>query len=237
MEITCSQCNAKLNVPDDRIPKDQAVKINCPKCKGKITLDFRKTEEDSALSFDASLTDSGNLDFGSIETRRQGSEQADYSYDDYSGDHTLDLFDDAVKIALVILKKDDKREKVGNALEGIGFKCVYAESTRDALGKLRFHLFDLVFMSENFDNQDIAYSPIMNYMNRLPMFSRRRIFLALMGERFRTMDEMMAFALSANAVINTKDIDRLAAIMNKGLSDNEKAYKVLTDTLVEFGKD
>jgi predicted Zn finger-like uncharacterized protein len=43
MEITCSQCNTKLNVPDDRIPKDQAVKINCPKCKNRITLDMRKT--------------------------------------------------------------------------------------------------------------------------------------------------------------------------------------------------
>jgi len=237
MEITCSQCNAKLNVPDDRIPKGQAVKINCPKCKGKIVLDLRKSEDDSTLSLEGSLTDSGNLDFESFETRRQRSEQADYSYDDFSEDQTLDFFDDAVKIALVILKNDDKRVKVSKTLEGMGFRCVYAENTRDALGKLRFHLFNLIIMSDNFDNQDITYSPIMNYLNRLPMSSRRRIFLALMGDRFRTMDEMMAFALSANTVVNPKDIDKLAAILKKGISDNEKAYKVLMDTLAEFGKD
>jgi len=237
MEITCTQCNAKLNVPDDRIPKDQAVKINCPKCKGRITLDIRKSIEDNTLSMEASLTDSGNLDLSSVNTGRQRAEQTDYSYDDFSGDHTLDLFDDAVKIALVILKNDDKREKVGSSLESIGYRCVYAESTRDALGKLRFHLFNLILMSDTFDNQDIAYSPIMNYLNRLPMSSRRKIFLALMGDRFRTMDEMMAFSLSANAVVNTKDIDRLTAILKKGVSDNEKAYKILMDTLAEFGKD
>lgn len=237
MEIICSQCNAKLNIPDEKIPKDQAVKINCPKCKNRITLDMREASGNNLSFMDASLTDSGDLHIQHTEGRQDKSLPEDYNYDDYSSDHALDLFDEAVKIALVILKGDDKREKVGNALEGLGFRCVYAENTRDALGKLRFHLFNLVFMSDTFDNQDISYSPIMNYLNRLPMSSRRKIFLALMGDRFRTMDEMMAFALSANAVINTKDIDRLTSILKKGLSDNEKFYKVLIDTLTEFGKE
>ncbi len=235
MEITCSQCNAKLNVPDDRIPKDQAVKINCPKCKNQITLDLRKASEEGPF-MDASLTDSGNLEFKSVEQKQEKSLE-DYTYDDYSGDQTLDFFDEGVKIALVILKGDDKRDKVGRALEGLGFRCIYAESTRDALGKLRFHLFNLVFLADNFDSQDILYSPIMNYLNRLPMSSRRKIYVTLLGDRFKTMDEMMAFSLSANAVINTKDIEKLSSIIKKGISDNEKFYKVLKDTLAEFGKD
>jgi len=236
MEITCSQCNTKLNVPDDRIPKDQAIRINCPKCKNKIILDIRKTS-DNRPPAEISLTDSGNLEIKSFEIKQEKSPSEDYSYDDYSGDQTLDFFDEGVKIALVIIRGDDKREKVGKALEGLGFKCIYAQNTRDALGKLRFHLFNLVFLSDNFDAQDIIYSPIMNYLNRLPMSSRRKMFVALMGDRFKTMDEMMAFALSANSVINTKDIDRLNSILKKGLSENEKFYKVLIDTLTDIGKD
>ena len=235
MEITCSQCNTKLNVSDDKIPKDQAVKINCPKCKNRITLDLRKTPEED-LSLDASLTDSGHLELKPVEQKQEKSSE-DYSYEDYSGDQALDFFDEGGKIALVIVKGDDKRQKVGSALEVLGFRCIYADSTRDALGKLRFHLFKLVFIADNFDSQDILYSPIMNYLNRLPMSSRRKIFIALIGDRFKTMDEMMAFALSANAVISTKDIDKLGSILKKGISENEKFYKVLMDTLAEFGKD
>jgi len=41
MEVTCTQCNAKLNVPDEKIPKDQAIRVSCPKCKNKITIDPR----------------------------------------------------------------------------------------------------------------------------------------------------------------------------------------------------
>jgi predicted Zn finger-like uncharacterized protein len=235
MKITCSQCSTKLNVPDDRIPRDQAVKINCPKCKNRIALDMRKTSGD-ASPMEASLTDSGNLNIKDAETRQDKSSSEDYSYEDYSGDQSLDFFDEGAKIALIILKRDAKREKVGNTLEGLGFRCIYAENTRDALGKMRFHLFDLVFLADGFDNQDIAYSPIMNYLNRLPMSSRRKIFIALTGDKFKTMDEMMAFALSANSVINTKDIDRLNSVLKKALTDNEKFYKVLMDTLAEVGK-
>ena len=236
MEITCSNCNTKLNVSDDKIPKGQAIKINCPKCKNKITLDLRKISQEKA-SEEGISSGSDDAHPKPSVTGQDKSASEDYTYDDYSSEDALDFFDKSGKIALVILKGDDKRRKVGDALEELGYRSLYAENTRDALGKLRFHFFNLVFLSDGFDNQDVSYSPIMNYMNRLPMSSRRKIFIALMGDRFRTMDEIMAFALSANSVINTKDIDRLRPILKKGISENEKFYKVLIDTLTEVGKE
>jgi predicted Zn finger-like uncharacterized protein len=236
MEITCSNCNTKLNVPDDKIPKGQTVIINCPKCKNRITLDVRKIATEELFLEDAAA-ESGELDMRSILEKKEKPATASYDYDDYSGDQTLDFFEEGAKVSLVILKRDDNREKVGAALEWLGYKCVYAENTRDALGKLRFHSFNMVILSDGFDNQDISYSPIMNYLNRLPMSSRRKIFVVLIGDRFKTIDEMMAFALSANTVVNIKDIDKLTFILKKGLAENEKFYKVLLDTLAEVGKD
>jgi predicted Zn finger-like uncharacterized protein len=235
MEITCSNCKAKLNVPDEKIPKDQAVLINCPKCKNRITLDARKIAREELFLEDAAA-ESGELDMRSI-AEKQEKPAGSYDYDDYSGDQALDFFEEGAKVGLVILKRDDNRDKVGVALEWLGYKCVYADNTRDSLGKLRFHSFNIVVLSDGFDNQDISYSPIMNYLNRLPMSSRRKMFVVLAGERFKTMDEMMAFALSANTVVNIKDIDKLTLILKKGLSENEKFYKVLLDTLAEVGKD
>ena len=68
------------------------------------------------------------------------------------------------------------------------------------------------------------------------MSSRRRIFLALMGDQFKTMDDMMAFSMSANTVINTNDMDRLLTVLKKGISEHDKFYKVYMDTLNELGK-
>jgi len=46
----------------------------------------------------------------------------------------------------------------------------------------------------------------------------------------------MAFAMSANVVINSKDIQKLHLILKKAISENERFYKVFLDTMVETGK-
>jgi hypothetical protein len=65
---------------------------------------------------------------------------------------------------------------------------------------------------------------------------RRRIFLALVSDGFKTMDNMMAFAMSANVVIHGKDAEKLNLVLRKAIAENERFYKVYTDTLVETGK-
>ena len=38
MDVTCSYCDKKINIPDAKIPKGQAFSFNCPSCKNKITI-------------------------------------------------------------------------------------------------------------------------------------------------------------------------------------------------------
>ena len=64
MEVTCSGCNTKLNIPDDKVPMDQTVRINCPRCKNKITIEPQnidnvtrveaQTDDDSLEYYDES---------------------------------------------------------------------------------------------------------------------------------------------------------------------------------------
>jgi predicted Zn finger-like uncharacterized protein len=211
MEVTCTQCKTKLNVPDEKIPKDQVIKVSCPKCKNKITIDSRASEQSSE------------------ETEKSGDIR-----DDYTDSGDLDFFDESTKLALV-LADDDIAEKVKTAMEGLGYKYIHAPNTRDALAKLRFHRFDFIFIAEGFDGQELENSPIRNYLNTLAMSSRRRIFLALMGDRFKSLDDMAAYTMSANTVISTKDVDKLSIILKQGISEHGKFYKVFMDTLVEVG--
>jgi hypothetical protein len=113
---------------------------------------------------------------------------------------------------------------------------VEADGTRDAIGKMRFHVFDLVLLAEGFDGQPLAHSPIINSLNHAPMSVRRRIFLSLLGDQFTSMDKMMAFAMSANVVIGTSDMDKLAKVLQKAISENHRFYKVFNDCLKETGR-
>lgn len=234
MEVTCEHCKTKLNVPDEKIPKDQLVRINCPKCKNKISIDSRKKAKEESPE-NNNFSETGKLHLKFIEPQQNKAEEESYSYEDYSDEESLEFFDDNTQLALVMSENSDGSNKIKAAIEGLDYKYIESSNTRDALGKMRFHHFDIIFLSEGFDGQELNNSPVLNYLNHISMSSRRRIFLALMGSQFKTMDEMMAYAMSANAVINPKDTEQLGSILKKSIADHNKFYKIFMDTMIEVG--
>lgn len=238
MEVACEHCRAKLKIPDEKVPKNQRVKINCPKCGDKIIFDTRQTGADPQRAphpMDAHET--GMFHMEVVETGTDVTQMGTtYGYDDYSEDEDLEFFEEESKLALVMTNDQGYAEKIMTAVEELGYKSITTSNTRDALGKMRFHHFDLIILTDGFDDQDLENSPVLNYMNHLSMSVRRQIFLTLVSVKLKTMDHMMAFSMSANAAVNTKDLDRLPAILKKAISDNQKFYKVFRETLVEIGK-
>lgn len=210
MEVVCSGCNSRFNIPDDKIPRNQTNRINCPKCNGKIIIDARENEDDTVA------------------------QKSNVPIEDSSEDYSLDYYDET-KLAL-IMADENIIKKIKPAVEEKGYKFINVPNIREALLKLRFHQFELIILAEGFDGQGIAGGPIMNYLNHLSMSGRRIIFLTLIGDRYQTMDEMMAFALSANMVVNTKDLGSFASILKRGLGEHEKFYKIFLEILAQEGK-
>jgi len=231
VEVTCGQCKSRFNIPDDKVPKDKVLKLNCPKCKGKISLGGEAPEQP------AKADESGEFRMKFIDpTARRKTPEESYGYEDYAGDQALDFFEEGIKLALIMTNSSMNEDRLRAGIEIIGYKCIPTPNTRDAIGKLRFHHFDLIILADGFDNQPLDQSVIVNYLNRLSMSVRRKIFLALISDNCKTMDNMMAFAMSANVVINSKDIEKLHLILKKAVSENERFYKIFVDTLVETGK-
>ncbi len=238
MEVICGHCNVRLNLPDEKVPNDQVVKVTCPKCKNKIIIDTRReASHPSPLPSPDQADGTDDLRLKLIESKASDEKNEDrYGYEDYSDDKDLDFYEEGTKLVLVLENNPAHREEIRKAVESLGFKYVATPDTRDATGKMRFHHFDLIVLADGFDGQPLERSPILNYLNRMSMSVRRRIFVALLGDRFKTMDNMMSFALSANVVINKKDLGRLRAVLKKAISDNEKFYKVFIDELAESGR-
>jgi flagellar motor component MotA len=223
MEIICEKCNTRLNIPDEKIPKGQQATVSCPKCKNKIPLNVPVPVRKNSPS--------------EVEEKpRPGVNNADSDYGYEDDDASLDFFEEGIRLALIMGNEPHQAEKLGKTVDELGYKHVLAKNTRDAISKMRLHHFDVILLSDGFDGIDLAQSPILQHINNLSMSVRRRIFLALIADKFKTMDHMMAFAMSANMVINGGDLDRLTSIMQHAIADNEKFYKVFTDTMVEVGK-
>ena len=215
MEIKCDSCNTKLNIPDEKIPPNQQITITCPKCKKKIALDPTASKHRQSTP----------------QTSNAGTVQP------LGGDAAaLEFYEEGVKLALLAEQDPGQLEKLKEAIVDGGYQYVAVENTGQAISKMRFHTFELVIISDGFDGIELAQSPVLQYLNHLSMTIRRRMFVALIGDSFNTMDHMMAYALSANLVVGQRDVDKLTGILKNAIADNEKFYKVFMDSLVEVGR-
>jgi len=217
MDITCTACGTTLKVPDEKLPPDNVVNITCPKCKGKIRIDTRELELDT--------------------TAPKGEEVEEPGFEQEEDTSPLEFVGEGTKLALVLNTDDLRGSEITPALEDLSYKVLQPPSVHEAMGKLRLYHFDLIILSDGFDGRSLEENPITSYLNHLSISIRRKILLIMLSDRFKTMDNMMAFAFSANLVVNPSDLSNITAILRKATSDNEKFYKVFTDTLKEVGKE
>jgi len=208
MDVTCKSCGTTLKIPDEKLPPNQAVSVACPKCKGKIRIEPSDRRPVSAKE----------------EFEEAGIE--------YGGDTSpLEFFEEGTRLALVLGGDEANVTEITPALEELSYKPILPTSIGEPMSKLRLYHFDLILLSDGFDGQNLERSPITNYLNHLSMSVRRKTFLVLLSQKFKTMDNMTAFGESANLVVNPDDLSSLPLILKKAISDNEKFYKVFVDTI------
>jgi predicted Zn finger-like uncharacterized protein len=226
MDIICENCKSKFRIPDEKIPPG-IESIPCPKCKNRIVLDTGpKTGEPKPK--ESPPANSVSEDFSFDEA--QGTD----SYD--ASDKPFDFIEEEGKTALVCESDVELRKQIIEALHLMEFSTTESENSRDALKKMRYHEYDLIVLNEKFDTTGNELNPIMMAIDRIPISSRRNIFVALISDRFRTMDNMTAFQKSVNIIINSKNIGDFGKILSRGMTDHEYFYKVFKETLKKLGR-
>jgi len=207
MDIICQSCKAKLTIPDHKVPKGKKASFLCPKCKNRIQISSRDMVHDEEI----------------VDSRVYG-----------AGDKPFDFVDDARKTLLLCMKNQRSRDSLLKALGSMGYIVTLAEDVSHALTAMKYHLFDVVMVDDQFDMP--GKPGVFDYFSSLEMVSRRRIFVVLATREIRTMDKMMAFAKSVNLVINEEDLDRVDKILARSIKEHELFYSVFNASLKETGK-
>ena len=153
-----------------------------------------------------------------------------------SADLPFDFIEENAETSLICCMAPEVREKVSAALNNLGFHISTASNARDALKKMRFHVYNVVILDENFDTGNPETNDVLAYLQGLSMATRRRIFAALISDKYRTMDNMAAFYRSVNLVINPKNIDNIGVILKRGINDHIAFYRVFNEMLKKTGK-
>jgi hypothetical protein len=216
MQVECSGCNKEINIPDNKIPQGQAFNLTCPSCKTKMRVDqhLKPPASDPAESVDAI------------------SMVVDEDFED--DEEEIEIYDEHDKIALILDRQND--DLWTTALNELEYKIQRAQSPEHAVHKLKFNQYHVVAFHEKFGGSTLETSPLYEFIRDMPMDARRKIFVALVGENFKTLDNMEALAHSVNLVINQKELDQLEAILKKSIGDNDNFYKVYRETMTALGK-
>jgi len=232
MEISCNSCERKINIPDEKLPKDQAFSVTCPGCKDKIRVDqhLKPAEQESAPA-------------ASEETKpvEQKAQEPDANapklavVEDFEDDdEELVIYEEGDQLALIL--DEGNKDLWTKILTEKDYKIQYANSPEHAVHKMKFTQFHFVALNENFGGVSLQESAIYKSILEMPMELRRNIFVALAGKEFKTLNDMQAFQYSVNVVVNVKDFAKLGDILKKSIGEFEMFYKVFKETLKALGK-
>jgi hypothetical protein len=229
MLIKCTECEHGINIPDENIPEGQGFSIACPGCRAKIHVDrpliTKPPEETKPFIEDEPGDGNGSGDaFGIVLSSEFEDEE----------EEEFQIYDENDKLALIL----DETNKTlwTEVLEEKGFKVQFAKSASHAVHKMKFTHYHYVILHEKYDNLPLLKNPVYQSLVKMPMATRRHIFLAIIGDTFKTLNEMQAFSYSVNLVINEKDVDKLAKILKKAIAEHEMFYKVFKESLQAMGK-
>lgn len=147
----------------------------------------------------------------------------------------IEEYSDEFKTALVCEDSAEMRSGITSALNELKYKVETASGADDAFEKLKFNRYDVIVLNEKFGGSP-ENNAVYKHLQFMPMSNRRHIFLALIGQNFKTADNMTAFSRSANVVVSENDVSNLKAILKKSIADNDQFYKVYKESLIKLGK-
>lgn len=220
MKLKCENCDKELNIPDSKVPAGKSFSIKCPSCGQKISGKKEENAPEQAPVESTPESPKAAIDF-EVKKREP--------VEDF-----LDDFGPGELTALVCDKENTA--DIERALEEMNYRMSLATDASTAVNKIKFNTYNLIIINENYDGFSLKENPVIKYLNPMPMRERRYIFVVLIGDNFKTTDNMTAFSLSVNLVVNTKDINKLANILKRGIQENEQFYKIFKESLTAAGK-
>lgn len=136
---------------------------------------------------------------------------------------------------LTCIEDKDVSEFTRHDLQDMNFQISQAESVEDALEKMQFNQYEVIIIEDGFGGP-LENNKILSVIKGMAPVQRRKVFVALLGDGWKTGDEMLAFTLSVNLLINRENLGQLKEILMRFMEQDQKFYKLFNDCRAALGK-
>ncbi len=247
--VICPKCERKFAIsfgkPDEKTKdKVKAISPSVPENDTHTTEESKDIKKETSKNASESLfgfvEDEGTAKFSESKTSTAGRASSKKGVlDDVLGsdiydasDKPFDFVEEEGKTALVCETDPKLKGPIIENLNLMEYHITEVDNSRSALKKMRYHIYNVVVVNENFDTSSPDQNVVLIYLERLSMSVRRSIFIAMLTNRFRTMDNMIALQKSVDIIINVKNIQDVGKILSRGVTDKDFSYRAFKDALL-----
>lgn len=130
--------------------------------------------------------------------------------------------------ALISLVSPEHARALGMVFGALGYHAEYVDDRAEEK-LLKFEQGDYKLVATTIDGFAEDRDVYMK-VKRLPSDVRRRLFLVLIGDGYKTGDGTEAFAALADLVVHSNDIPNCDRVLAQTLSERRRVYQTFWDT-------
>jgi len=146
-----------------------------------------------------------------------------------------DEFVEDRKLAMVCIDSAPQRATVKTALDGLGYTVHIPLKPEDAVQRIRANRYELVIIHEDYGGSAES-NLVLQTIQPMTMPLRRHMCVGLVGNQFRTFDNLTAFAKSVNFVVADRELPKIRGIARQAVAENDQFYRVFRESLRDAGK-
>jgi predicted Zn finger-like uncharacterized protein len=203
VQANCPQCAQRIAIDDSKVP-DRPFNVRCPKCQSVVKLPGKGAAEapaaapppaPSAAPMTATPTTSVPALTDDVRAQLMSQLKKEMNTGGEEG---------SVEKALVVFPDPSQGAGIAQTLARIGYGVETVEDFDEGARQLEQGAYAIV-VTARVGAQPGKPESLYQRMQRLSPEARRRVFIILVGDEFRSGDSTQGFATLADLVLHTKD--------------------------------
>lgn len=234
MQANCPQCGQRITVDDARVP-DKPFGVRCPKCAATVRFPGRAPAAEAAPPAAAppapapSRPETAPVPLPPVPVEApRPVDSLPRSEERALAAHARREAGDAAGRALVALPDPNAAAAAALLLSRQGFSVDTLEDPSESLRLLEQGLY-VALCTARVASASPRGETLYQRACRLSPDARRRLFLLLVGDEFRSGDTTQAFAAQADLVLRANDAGHADALLRAALDERQRLYHAFLD--------
>ena len=225
MQAQCSQCSSRVQIDDAKVP-DKPFKVKCPKCQALITLPGKAAEAQAPAPAAAPVAAAGNG--GASPVAAAPAYVPPAPAPSAAAVARRERAAESQNDAILALPAGPAAAALQAALVGLGYNVDTADDIEEGARLVDQGVYEVAVTART-PAEPGKPETLAQRLLRLPADSRRRLFVILVGEEFRTADGTQAWVAQADLVVHPQDAARCDHIIRSTMLERKRLYTPLVD--------